>query len=154
MVYTFSQNEIRIDTISTELLNEKYREEEVLALRNTSLALRDKTSQIDSAFIKRTDVPAFVEHLEQVAGVSGIASSSFSIDNIVFNDISEDVVRSLTLSMQGKGSWKTVYAFAQDIENLPTISSIKGLMFSKVGGVKDIDQTWRVFINFEASVIE
>jgi Tfp pilus assembly protein PilO len=154
MVYSFSQAEMRIDDISTNLLNEKQREEEVLALRNTSLALRDKTSRIDAAFIKKSDIPLFVEGLERIAESSGIASSTFSIDSIVFDDAPGDVVRPLMLSLQGVGSWETVYGFTQEVENLPTISSVKGLMFSRAGEVKDVDQDWRVFINFEAFVIE
>lgn len=154
MVYSFSQTEVKIEEISADLLNEKQREEEVLALRNTSLALRDKTSRIDSAFIKQADIPFFVESLEQIAESSGIASSTFSIDSIVFDEQMEGVVKPLTLSLQGVGSWETVYGFTQEIENLPTISSVKGLMFSRAGEIKDVDQDWRVFINFEASVIE
>jgi hypothetical protein len=118
------------------------------------LALRDKTARIDSAFIRQADIPAFIEGLESKATVSGISSSTFSIDSITFDEQSKDIVRSLKVRMQGAGNWSETHGFVENVESIPVLSSIRGVMFSRINDTKLTEPQWRVFVDFETFIIE
>jgi hypothetical protein len=154
MMFRVVGTEARIEEISNDLLTVKQQEEQTLALRNTSLALRDKTARIDSAFIRQADIPAFIEGLESKATVSGISSSTFSIDSITFDEQSKDIVRSLKVRMQGAGNWSETHGFVENVESIPVLSSIRGVMFSRINDTKLTEPQWRVFVDFETFIIE
>lgn len=79
------------------------------------------SSEIDSHFLKSSDVPKFLSDLESIGGRTG---SIVSIDSVDESDTE------LALGITANGSYQSIYNTLVELENIPYFSNINNLSLS------------------------
>ena len=107
----------------------------LLSLKVTLRDSKDDLAAIDSRFIGKDGIPAFIDMLEARARAANVAAN---LGSISLDDSGDPLLpRTLSMHMTGAGLWKDATAFISEVESLPYALQVGDIELSRAA----VDQT-------------
>jgi hypothetical protein len=124
ILYTSFSLKGKIASISSQADSAQARDAHTLSLKSALRESRDSVTLINSRFITKDGIPAFIDLLEVKADALGL---TVNLDSI-------NLDQNLHIHITGSGSWKSAVSYVSTLEALPYAVSLDNLMLSKIDG--------------------
>ncbi len=128
-----SQNE-HVSGLLGEANNDIRKDETLRTIKNSLSENKDFISHLDSYFVAKDGIVNFIEMLEDKGRESGVLLSIGSVSVEQDPKVKEDIKEILRLKVDASGSWKDVTYFLSVLENLPYVTEVNNVSFTRNGG--------------------
>lgn len=121
----------KIADINKEIIKEESQTYNPVELRDRIIALEERNASLNSIFVDRANIPAFIERVETMAASGNLSLQIQSVDVDIAtqgdNPKGRELYGVLDMFLQISGSWSNVMEFVDNLQSQPNHISINSI---------------------------
>jgi hypothetical protein len=131
-----------VAVLSTEVSARQNQEQAIETAQASAALLSADSSKVDSYSIAQDGEVDFIDNLESTARALGLSVTVNTVGIVSANDLSPAGFENIEVRLTVSGSWKSVYQFTAEMENLPYDIVVNQADFSSLSDNTDTS-TWQ-----------